>query len=360
MSNSYGNALKVTLFGESHGPEIGIVIDGLVAGTKISEERIKEKLSLRRPSGNISTPRSEADEFRIVSGVFEGKATGSPITILIPNKDTRSKDYSAARYIPRPSHADYTAFIKYGGNEDYRGGGHFSGRITAALVAAGAVISGALEEKGIKIGTHIKSIYGICDREFSEYNKDIDLLNSMLFPVLDEKMGEEMTKAILKAREESDSVGGVLETAITGLPVGLGEPWFDTVESCLSHILFSVPAVKGVEFGDGFELANKKGSEVNDAFTYKDGTVSTETNHMGGILGGITNGMPVIFRCALKPTPTIGKEQKTVDIKSGEDITHAFVGRHDPCIVHRARAVIDAASAIAVYDLILRRKAGEI
>lgn len=359
MRNTYGKLLKITLFGESHGSHIGAVIDGLLPGTAVSEESIAKKLSLRRPVGDISTPRSEKDEFKIVSGVYEGKTTGSPLTILIPNLDTRSKDYSKARYIPRPAHADYTAFIKYDGNEDHRGGGHFSGRITAALVAAGAIVSDALSEMGIKIGTHIKTLHGVCDREFCNINDDIDSLNDLLFAVLDEKASEEMKKEIRLAAENLDSVGGVLETAVSGIPVGLGEPWFDTVESELAHILFSVPAVKGVEFGDGFALSQMYGSEANDPFRMKDGKVVTETNRMGGILGGITNGMPIIFRCALKPTPTISKPQKTVDLKTGEEIEYTFTGRHDPSIVHRARAVVDAATAIAIYDLILRRKAGK-
>lgn len=357
MSNSYGKELKITLFGESHGEEIGIVLDGVVAGSKIDEEKIKEKLALRRPRGSISTTRSEADEFRIVSGVFEGKATGAPICILIPNNNTRSKDYSDFRYIPRPAHADYTAYIKYGGNEDYRGGGHFSGRLTAPLVAAGAILSSLLEEEGIKIGSHIKSIKDITDTEFDNLSEDIDALNKKLFPVLSEEAEEKMTAEILLAKEENNSVGGILETVITGLPVGLGEPWFDTLEGNLSHIIFSVPAVKGIEFGDGFKLTRKKGSEVNDAFIIKSGKVATETNHMGGILGGISNGMPVIFRTAIKPTPTISKEQKTLNLETMEEINYSFKGRHDPCIVHRARAVIDAVSAVAVYDLLLQMKA---
>lgn len=354
MKNTFGGNVTVTLFGESHGPEIGAVLDGLAAGIPVDEAYIAEKLRLRRPAGKISTARREADPFRIVSGVFNGRTTGTPLTILIPNGDTRSQDYTFGPV--RPGHADYTGHIRYGGFEDYRGGGHFSGRITAALVAAGAILSSLLERKGIRIGTHIARCAGIADAGFSDRPEaDIERLNRMEFAVLDEAKGAEMRAAAERAAEEGDSVGGVLETLVTGVPAGVGEPWFDTMEGMLSHALFSIPAVKGVEFGDGFALADMRGSEANDPFVIRDGKVETASNRSGGINGGITNGMPVLFRCAVKPTPTIRKEQRTVDITKNCETTLAAGGRHDPAIVHRARAVADCVTAIVLYDMLVTR-----
>lgn len=355
MKNTFGQNLAVTLFGESHGPAIGAVLDGLCPGTPIDEENIRRMLRLRQPGGAISTARQEKDAFEILSGAVNGIATGTPLTIVIRNQDTNSGDYDAMQALMRPGHADYPAQCKYHGYQDTRGGGHFSGRLTAALVAAGAVCHSALKAKGILIGTHISRCAGIPDRGFGELQNDIDTLSESVFPVLDEAAGEQMRDAILTARTEGDSVGGVLETAIVGFPAGVGEPWFDTVESQLAHILFSVPAVKGVEFGDGFALAEMRGSAANDPLRYVDGKVVATSNHGGGIGGGITTGMPVIFRCAVKPTPSIGKAQKTVNIYSRENATLEIKGRHDPAIVHRARIVIDAVTAIAVYDLLAGR-----
>ena len=355
MKNTFGNALAVTLFGESHGSAIGAVLDGLCPGLPIDEENIRRMLQLRQPGGAISTPRQEKDAFQILSGAVNGVATGTPLAIVIANQDTKSADYAQMQALMRPGHADYSAQCKYHGYQDTRGGGHFSGRITAALVAAGAICHSALQKKGIFIGTHISRCAGICDRAFEDINADIDALSTALFPVLDTAAGENMQAAILAAKAEGDSVGGVLETAIVGLPAGIGEPWFDSFESMLSHILFSVPAVKGVEFGDGFALAEMKGSQANDALCYEDGKVTAKTNHNGGIGGGITNGMPVIFRCAIKPTPSIAKAQQTVDIQKQENATLEIKGRHDPAIVHRARIVIDAVAAIAVYDMLAGR-----
>ena len=361
MKNTFGNALHVTIFGESHGPAIGAVVDGLAAGLTVDEAFIRHRLLLRRPSGSISTARREADEFQIVSGVYEGRTTGSPVCILIPNKDTRSGDYQTN--IARPGHADYTAECKYHGYQDARGGGHFSGRITAALVAAGALILPALREKGIIIGTHICRCAGVNDAPFEAGGEalasQLATLNDLPFAVLDADAGEGMQAAIWAAREAGDSVGGVLETAIVGLPTGLGEPWFDSVESLLSHALFSIPAVKGVEFGDGFALSEQKGSEANDALAMQDGRVVTLTNHNGGLNGGITNGMPVLFRCAVKPTPSIEKTQKTVDMKTNTEVEYGGRGRHDPCIVHRARAVVDSVAALVVADLLMQRYGAE-
>ena len=355
MKNTFGNNLTVTLFGESHGEAIGAVIDGITPGIAVNNEFIETLLSRRRPHGKISTPRSEADPFQIVSGVFEGKTTGTPICIIIPNSDTKSKDYEATRFLARPSHADFTANCKYHGFEDYRGGGHFSGRITAALVAVGGILIPALENKGIKIGTHIKQIGSISDREFSDFENDISKLNNMDFAVLDNEKSAKMNDEILNAREQGDSVGGILETAIIGLPCGLGEPWFDTVEGMLSHALFSIPAVKGVEFGAGFNFASMYGTKANDSFNISDGAVTTKTNNSGGINGGITNGMPIVFRTAFRPTPTISKPQNTIDMSKGENAVLEAKGRHDPCIVHRARVVADSVTAIVLADMLIGR-----
>ena len=354
MKNSFGTSVSVTLFGESHGPEIGAVIDGLAPGLPVDESFIASQLSLRRPAGKISTARQEADAFRIVSGVFEGRTTGTPLALLIPNADTRSGDYE--RGPVRPGHADYTAYIKYHGFEDYRGGGHFSGRITAALVAAGAIVIPALRAKGVLIGTHIARCAGIDDAPFGDNpSTDLEKLNALPFAVLDEDCGIRMRAAIEEAAARGDSVGGVLETAVTGLPAGVGEPWFDTVESVLSHALFSVPAVKGVAFGDGFALADMTGSEANDPFRMQNGRPVTETNRNGGINGGITNGMPLVFRCAVKPTPSISLEQRTVNPLTGEETSLQISGRHDPAIVHRARVVVDSVTALALCDLLAQR-----
>ncbi len=355
MKNTLGSNVAVTVFGESHGNAIGAIIDGLPAGITVNEAFISHQLDLRRPYGKISTPRKEADKFEIESGVFNGKTTGTPICILIKNENTKSKDYASTYGVARPGHADFTAFSKYNGCEDYRGGGHFSGRITAGLVSAGAIAIDTLKKKGIKIGTHIKKCAGVEDSDFGDYISDIYALNNKLFAVLDDKKGEEMIKKIEEVAAQKDSVGGVLETVVVGLPVGVGEPWFDSVESMLSHALFSIPAVKGVEFGCGFSCADMLGSEMNDCFFYDGDTVQTITNNNGGINGGITNGMPVTFKCAVKPTPSIAKEQQTVNFKTNENTEIAINGRHDPCIVHRARVVVDSITAIVLCDLLSQK-----
>jgi len=355
MKNTYGYSVAVTLFGESHGEYIGAVIDGMAPGTEINSDYIAHMLKLRRPDGKISTPRKEKDEFKIVSGTVNGTATGTPITIIIPNENVKSGDYSQMKTVARPSHADYTAECKYHGFQDSRGGGHFSGRITAALVAAGAVCKYALEKKGIYIGTHVKRCAGIADREFEILTEDIESLNQKSFAVLDEESGEKMREAILAASAEGDSVGGILETAVIGMPAGVGEPWFDTVESMLSHMMFSIPAVKGIEFGAGFAISDVRGSTANDPMRVENGKVVTVTNNNGGINGGITNGMPIIFRTAVKPTPTIFKQQDTVDFKTMTETVLEPKGRHDPAIVHRARIVQDAATAIVLCDVLAMR-----
>ena len=355
MKNTFGNNLIITICGESHGEALVAILDGIKPGVKVDIEYISSRLSLRRPSGSVSTQRVEMDEFSILSGVFEGKTTGTPITILIPNTSKKSADYEDIKHLLRPSHADYAAFLKYGGNQDYRGGGHFSGRVTAALVAAGAIALSALREMGIKIGTHIKSIGNVNDIAFNDLESDIDRLCNMSFPVLSDKAGADMRYEIEKAKNDLDSIGGQLETAVIGMPGGYGEPYFDSVEGMLSHILFSVPGVKGVSFGIGEKFATLRGSQANDAFEISDGKVVTVTNNNGGINGGITNGMPIIFTCTVKPTPSIAREQHTVDIKKLEETAISVHGRHDPCIVHRAASVVNACTAIALLDLIYTR-----
>ncbi|MBR6783835.1 MAG: chorismate synthase [Clostridia bacterium] len=350
MKNSFGNSINITIFGESHGNSVGFVFDGLPAGIMVDEQNIRALLALRRPQGAISTQRSEKDEFVIHSGVYNGYTCGTPICVTIPNADTRSKDYGDMARLARPSHADYTAHIKYRGFEDYRGGGHFSGRITAALVAAGGILLPALNKKGIYIGTHISSCAGVKDREFVNISDDIKELSNKQFPVLDTERATAMQDKILQAKQNGDSVGGILETAIIGIEAGVGEPWFDSFEGLLSHAVFSIPAVKGIEFGAGFAVSEMLGSQSNDAIRTEQGRVYTETNNSGGINGGITNGMPILFRTAIKPTPTISREQQTINYVNLENSTLAAAGRHDPCIVHRARIVVDCVAALVTAD----------
>lgn len=355
MKNTFGSSVSVTVFGESHGTAIGAVLDGIAPGIPVDEEFIAFQMKLRQSVGALSTARREADIVKIVSGVFSGKTTGTPITFIIENQDTRSKDYGELAYKARPGHADLSAQMKYHGFQDYRGGGHFSGRITAGIVAAGAVAISALRGKGINIGTHILSCGGVYDRPFGDISKDIDSLSSMEFAVLDEAKAQEMQAAITAAKEDGDSVGGRLETVITGVPAGVGEPWFDTLESILAHALFSIPAVKGVEFGAGFAAADMLGSQCNDCFRSENGDVTAPTNNNGGIIGGITTGMPILFRTAVKPTPSIYKEQQTVDLNTLENTTLQIKGRHDPAIVHRARVVADSITALVLCDQLAGR-----
>lgn len=355
MKNTFGSSVAITLFGESHGVYIGAVVDGMAPGIAVDEAFIAHMLDLRRPNGKISTARQEKDAFRIVSGVMNGRTTGTPITILIPNENVNSGDYAQMKTIARPAHADYTAQCKYHGYQDARGGGHFSGRITAALVAAGAICKHALQNKGILIGTHVKRCAGIADREFDNLKADIERLNAKDFAVLDEICGEKMREAILCAASDGDSVGGILETVIVGMPAGVGEPWFDSLESQLAHMMFSIPAVKGIEFGAGFALSDMRGSEANDPMRLENGKVITTRNRNGGINGGITNGMPVVFRTVIKPTPTIFKPQDTIDFGRMVQTVLEPKGRHDPAIVHRARVVQDAAAAIVICDALAMR-----
>lgn len=354
MKNTFGNALTLTLFGESHGAAVGAVLDGLTPGLPVDDGEIRAMLARRRPRSALDTARKEPDDYRIVSGVLEGRTTGTPLCILIPNTDTKSGDYTPG--MARPSHADYTARCKYHGFEDYRGGGHFSGRVTAALVAAGGILLPALRRLGISIGTHILSCGGVEDVPFSkDPGGEIARLFGCDFPVLAPERGEKMTEAILAAKAELDSVGGCTETAVTGFPAGVGEPFFDTVEGVIAHAMFAIGGVKGVEFGLGFGFAGGRGSSCNDAFRMENGRVVSATNRSGGVNGGVSNGMPILFRCAVRPTPSIAKEQETVDFNKGENVTLAVKGRHDPAIVRRVCPVIDSVTALVLSDLLIGR-----
>ena len=356
MKNSLGTSVILTLFGESHGPEIGAVLDGLAPGIPVDEAFIAAQLAKRRPRGLTDTARREADPFRIISGVFEGHTTGAPLCILIPNGDTRSADYGKNLGLARPSHADYTAHVKYGGYEDWRGGGHFSGRITAALVAVGAIALAALSAKGIRIATHILRCSDVWDRAFSDFGPEMDRLEGKDFPVLDDEAGKAMEARILEARSDGDSVGGIIQTAVTGLEAGIGEPWFTSLEGVLANALFSIGGIKGVEFGSGFGLAGLRGSQANDAFCLDDEKqIRTRTNHDGGINGGSSNGMPLVFNAAVKPTPSISKPQDTVNYKTWQEETLQITGRHDPAIVRRICPVVTSLAAIVLGDQLALR-----
>ena len=357
MKSTFGQNLTISLFGESHGTAIGCVLDGFPSGMKIDVDFLNAQMDKRRAQGSISTARREADQVKFVSGVKNGVTCGTPICLMIENTSQHSKDYSKMRNIARPSHADYTAEIKYGGYQDADGGGHFSGRLTAPLVAAGALCLQLLKEKGITIGSHLYQMKNIKDDAFDAFDPaaQIDLCNQKVFSVLNEDAEKAMVECIEQARAAKDSVGAVLETAIAGLPVGIGNPYFHSLESVLSHLMFSVGGVKGIEFGSGFDFALMNGSKANDAFEIKESKVVTTTNHNGGINGGISNGMPVIFKTVIKPTPSIYQVQKTVDFKAMENVDFEIEGRHDPCIAHRARVVIDSLTAFAVVDLMMSR-----
>ena len=354
MGSVWGNAIKLSIFGESHGGGIGCVLDGFPAGVPDDEAFILAEMDRRAPGKNRqSTARREKDLPKVLSGVFEGKTSGAPISCVIENTDTRSKDYRNLIEQPRPGHADY---CKYHGYEDARGGGHFSGRLTAPLVFAGAMCKLFLRSKGIEVGSHISAIGQIMDTPFDDVHVPTELLaklRTQAYPVINPRAEEAMLVQIDQAREAQDSVGGIIECAVTGVPVGIGSPMLSPVEGRLSSILFSVPAVKGVEFGAGFSIAAMRGSEANDCMYLDGDTVKTETNNNGGILGGITNGMPIIVRAAIKPTPSISREQRTLHLIDQQVEPLVIKGRHDPCIVTRAAPVIEAAVAVAVTDLYL-------
>lgn len=352
----FGQKIQVSLFGESHGKMIGITIHNLPAGLRLPLKKISASLSKRRGNKALSTPRREPDPFEIITGYFKGYTTGAPLTFIIPNSDTRSKDYTPE--ILRPSHADLTSWEKYQGHQDYRGSGHFSGRLTAMIVILGTIAEDLLTKKGISIGSHIASIHKNKDDLFSTtISKElIQRLNSSSFPLLDTSKEELFKEAILNAKAQKDSVGGTIETAIINVPTGYGEPFFNSIESVISHLIFSVPAVKGIEFGEGFHITELYGSEANDPITIKDDKIIMTKNNSGGIQGGITNGMPITFRVAIKPTASIGKPQSTVNIKTMENTTLELIGRHDPSIVPRVLPVINAITAYGVLEMICRNE----
>nr|WP_325212526.1 chorismate synthase [uncultured Oscillibacter sp.] len=361
MSSDFGRILHISVFGQSHGRAIGVVIDGLPAGEEIDLEELQRFLDRRRPgTGPLSTARKETDIPEFLSGLEDGKTCGAPLCAVIQNAGQRSKDYGELADKPRPGHADFTAWAKWGGHADMRGGGHFSGRLTAPLCVAGGIAKQLLARRGVFVGAHLAAVAGIPDRPFPLY-PTAELFSEIAakpFPVLDEEAGERMRSAILAAKNDLDSVGGVIECAAAGLPPGLGDPMFEGVENRLAAALFGIPAVKGVEFGEGFRAAELRGSENNDPFAMKDGEVRAETNHAGGILGGITTGMPLVLRAAVKPTPSIGRAQRTVSLSCMENTDLTIHGRHDPCVAHRAVPVVEAVTAAVLLDMLLEGNHG--
>lgn len=357
MSSTYGDKLKLSIFGQSHGNAIGMVLDGIPAGLPVNMQELQSFLNRRAPGQNdYATPRKESDIPEFLSGILDGYTCGSPIAAVIQNTNTRSGDYDNLKNCPRPGHADYTAQIKYQGFHDAAGGGHFSGRLTAPLCMAGGLCKQWLKMQGIEISAHIYSIGSVTDAplHLDAVNPQPSEINTG-FPVINPDAGQKMQELIASAKKDGDSVGGIIECFITGLPAGLGGPLFGGLEGKIAQIVYGIPAVKGVEFGAGFSAGFMRGSENNDAFTVKDGQIVTATNNAGGILGGISNGMPIIFRAAFKPTPSISIPQQTVNIKTNEQVTIQVAGRHDPCIVPRAVPVVEAAAAIAIFDVLLNQ-----
>ncbi|MBQ7000071.1 MAG: chorismate synthase [Oscillospiraceae bacterium] len=354
MSSTYGENLKLSIFGQSHGPAIGMTLDGIPAGLPVDLDILQSFLNRRAPGQNDwSTPRREEDRPEFLAGILDGFTCGAPIAAVIHNRNTRSGDYNNLKDCPRPGHADYTAQVKYGGFQDAAGGGHFSGRLTAPLCIAGGLCIQWLAENGIRLGARIVSIGG--EHDDSDVNRlapQLDLIQKD-FPVFSADAGIRMRKKIAEARADGDSLGGMIECYITGLPAGLGEPMFGGVESRIAQIVYGIPAVKSVSFGAGYLAGSMRGSQCNDAYVLENGTVRTLSNHAGGILGGITNGMPVIFQTVIKPTPSISRSQQSISLAKGDTQGLIITGRHDPCIVPRAVPVIEAAAAITIYDLIL-------
>ncbi len=352
MSSSYGDNIRLTIFGQSHSQAIGMVLEGIPAGSVIDMDELKSFLSRRAPGhGTYSTPRKEQDIPEFLSGLLGNTTCGTPIAAMIRNNDIHPNDYDDIRDIPRPGHADYTAEVKYHGHQDRSGGGHFSGRLTAPLCIAGGICKQLLHKEGIDIISRISSIGPIQDQgDLNKTTADKD------FPVIDDERGKQMMKLIDEMRTQGDSIGGTIECHVLGLPAGLGDPIFDGMENKLSHIIFGIPAIKGIEFGAGFSCSTMTGSENNDEYVIQDGNIRTKTNNCGGILGGITNGMPLTFKVAVKPTPSIAKKQKSIDMKTRKETVIAITGRHDACIVPRAVPCVEAAAAIAIYDSLLGRK----
>lgn len=357
MSSTWGNNIKLSLFGESHGKAIGISIDGLPPGISLDLEDIRFEMRRRAPGRDkLATSRVEKDEFEILSGYFNGKTTATPLCMIIYNTNTRPRDYEKTKNLMRPGHADFTGNKRYKGNNDYRGGGHFSGRMTAPICFAGAIAKQVLKSKGITIAGHINSIGDIEDSKFDMTDISSNFLESLRYkkiPTIEEGKASEMEKLISKLKDEKDSIGGIVEILALNVEAGIGNPFFDSIESKISQIIFSIPGVKAIEFGQGFSISKMKGSEANDEFYIHDEKIKTYTNNNGGILGGISNGMPIVFRVALKATPSIGKKQRTIDIEKHENTEIEIVGRHDPCIVIRALPVLEAATALAILDFIL-------
>lgn len=356
MSSEYGNRLRVSVFGQSHGDAIGVVINGLPSGEKIDTDELQAFMERRRGGKNaFSTKRSEADVPRFLSGLQNGKTCGMPLCAIIENADKRSGDYAEILDKPRPGHADYTAFVKWQGNADMRGGGHFSGRLTAPLTVAGGIAKQILARQGIFVGAHLDSVAGICDKRFGDGDGKLlfEQIANKDFPVIDDVAGEKMKAAIIDAANDLDSVGGTIECMVTGMPAGLGEPMFDGVENRLASAIFGIPAIKGVEFGRGFEVATLRGSENNDPYIIEQGEIKTATNNAGGILGGITNGANIVMRVAIKPTPSISQEQDTVSLSKREPAKLVVKGRHDPCIAQRAVPVVEAVVATVILDMLI-------
>lgn len=351
MSSSFSGNIKFTIFGQSHSPAIGVTVEGLPAGFEPDMSELARFMQRRAPGRNeFSTPRSEADVPEFISGLFDGRLCGTPLTAIIKNTNTRSGDYSELKYKPRPGHADFTAGERYNNAQDYTGGGHFSGRLTAPLCIVGGLCLQLLRAEGISVVTRIAELGGVADKG------EICSTADKPFPVVNDECGEKMKAAILSAKAEGDSVGGIIECAVSGCPAGIGDPMFGGMENRISSLVFGIPAVKGIEFGAGFDAAKMLGSENNDPFAVENGNIITKTNNCGGILGGITTGMPIVFRAAVKPTPSIAREQDTVDLRTMENTKLTVHGRHDPCIVPRAVPCIEAAAAIAVYDALLEKR----
>lgn len=356
MSSTYGENLKLSIFGQSHGPAIGMTLDGIPAGLEVDFDKLQAFLNRRAPGQNSwSTPRKEEDQPEFLSGILDGFTCGAPVAAVIYNKNTRSGDYANLKDCPRPGHADYTAQVKYGGFQDAAGGGHFSGRLTAPLVFAGSIARQILREKGIEIGAHVLQVGPVSDIPFDPADIPAALLRELqkeAFPVLDPAAGEAMKAEIQAARMDCDSVGGIIQCAAAGLPAGIGEPGLDCLESVISRHIFAVPAVKGISFGLGFGFASLRGSAANDQMRMKEGRAACLTNHNGGITGGISNGMPLLFQTVIKPTPSIAKPQQTVDLSAMKDAELVIHGRHDPCILSRAAVVIESAAALALAEIL--------
>jgi len=362
VSSEFGNKIKVGVFGQSHGRAIGVTVHGLPAGEEIDLEELQEFMERRRGGRNaMSTSRSEADRPQFLAGLENGITCGAPLCAIIENTNTRSGDYDELKFKPRPGHADYTAFVKWDGEADMRGGGHFSGRLTAPLCVAGGIAKQILARRGIYVGAHLSAVAGIEDEDFPLFpTKELfDEIAAKPFPVIDDDKGEEMINEILAAKADGDSVGGIIECAAIGVPAGLGEPMFGGVENRIAAAIFGIPAIKGIEFGAGFASSAMRGSENNDAFCIEDGEIITETNNCGGILGGITNAMPIVFRAAVKPTASIAKRQTTVDLEAMAETQLEIKGRHDPCIAQRAVPVVEAVAAIVLLDMIMEEQNGD-